>query len=75
MNNYPIKFPTKTNLDSIRTTLNNVRKMAKKEMQGFDITRNKLLRKLDVLKKKEELKQLTKIPSITEVNIYIMYFK
>jgi hypothetical protein len=49
--------------------------MAKKEMQGFDITRNELVRKLDVLKKKEELKQHTKIPSITEVNIYIMYFK
>jgi len=75
MNNYQIKLPTKTNIDSIRTTLNNVRKMAKKEMQGFDITRNELVRKLDVLKKKEELKQRTKIPSITEVNIYIMYFK
>jgi hypothetical protein len=75
MNNYQIKLPTKTNIDSIRTTLNSVRKMAKKEMQGFDITRNELVRKLDVLKKKEELKQRTKIPSITEVNIYIMYFK
>jgi len=75
MNNYQIKLPTKTNIDSIRTTLNNVRKMAKKEMQGFDITKNELVRKLDVLKKKEELKQRTKIPSITEVNIYIKYFK
>jgi len=69
MNNYQIKLPTKTNIDSIRTTLNNVRKMAKKEMQGFDITRNELVRKLDVLKKKEELKQRTKITSITQVNM------
>ncbi|CAF3003205.1 unnamed protein product, partial [Rotaria sp. Silwood2] len=35
-------------------------------MGEFDMTRNELLRKLDVLKKKEELKQPTMLTSITE---------
>ncbi|CAF5107865.1 unnamed protein product, partial [Rotaria sp. Silwood1] len=35
-------------------------------MQEFDTTRNELLRKLEVLKKKEELKQHTMLISINE---------
>jgi hypothetical protein len=69
LNNYQIHLPTKTNIESIRTTLNNIRKITKKEIQKFELIKNDLLRKLDVLKKKEELKQHIKITSITEVNM------
>jgi len=68
-NNYQIHLPTKTNIESIRSTLNTLRKTATKEIQNFEIIKNDLVRKLDVLKKKEELKQRTKITSITQVNI------
>jgi hypothetical protein len=69
LNNYQIHLPTKTNIESIRTTLNNLRKTATKELQNFEINKNDLVRKLDVLKKKEELKQRIKITSITQVNM------
>jgi hypothetical protein len=69
LNNYQIHLPTKTNIESIRTTLNNLRKTATKELQNFEINKNDLARKLDVLKKKEELKQRIKITSITQVNM------
>ncbi|CAF1497745.1 unnamed protein product [Adineta steineri] len=77
-NNYQIKLPNNnTNIESIRSTLNNIRKTIKKELQMFDITRNDLLRKLNVLNKKEELKQRTKITinqeesQLSSLNAYI----
>ncbi|CAF0967334.1 unnamed protein product [Adineta steineri] len=77
-NNYQIKLPNNnTNIESIRSTLNNIRKTIKKELQVFDITRNDLLRKLNVLNKKEELKQRTKITTnqeesqLSSLNAYI----
>ncbi len=73
-NNYQIHLPTKTNIDSIRTTLNNIRKKTKKQIEELEQTKNDLLRKLDVLKTKEELKQRTKISSITEVIIPLFLY-
>ncbi|CAF4669063.1 unnamed protein product [Rotaria sp. Silwood1] len=66
MNNYQINLPAKTNIEFIRDTLRSNKKNLKKEMQEFDTTRNELLRKLEVLKKKEELKQRTMLTSINE---------
>ncbi|CAF1261150.1 unnamed protein product [Adineta steineri] len=78
LNNYQIKLPNNnTNIESIRSILNNIRKTIKKELQMFDITRNDLLRKLNVLNKKEELKQRTKITTnqqesqLSSLNAYI----
>ncbi|CAF3503908.1 unnamed protein product [Rotaria sordida] len=66
INNYQINLPIKTNIQFIRDTLHSNKKKLKKEIREFDITRNELLRKLDVLKKKEELKQRNMLTSITE---------
>ncbi|CAF5124030.1 unnamed protein product, partial [Rotaria sp. Silwood1] len=66
MNNYQINLPAKTNIEFIRDTLRSNKKNFKKEMQEFDTARNELLRKLEVLKKKEELRQRTMLISINE---------
>lgn len=63
LNNYQIQLPSKTNIQSIRNTLNNTRKLTKKDQENCQIIKDDLLRKLDVLKKKEELKQRTKLTS------------
>jgi hypothetical protein len=72
--NYQIDLPIKTNIQSIRQILNNIRKQTKKQLEEFDRRKTDLLQKLDVLKKKEELKQRTKITSITEVNLSLICF-
>ena len=71
---YQIELPDKTDVDSIRTTMNKIRKKTTKELEDLDKIQNELVRKLDVLNKKEELKQRTKITSITEVkDVFQLY--
>ncbi|UJR31391.1 hypothetical protein I4U23_018885 [Adineta vaga] len=64
--NYQIKLPSTTDIESVRSMLNTVRKTTKKEIQRLDEIKNELSRKLDVHKKKEELTQRTKINEITQ---------
>ena len=69
-NNYQINLPAKTSIESIRATLNSIRKVTKKKVQEFENKQDDLLRRLDVIKKKEALKRRTMIVSIAEVNIF-----
>ncbi|CAF5109372.1 unnamed protein product, partial [Rotaria magnacalcarata] len=66
VNKYRINLPAKTNIRSIRDILTTNRKTLKKDLQEFDTTKNELLRKLNVLKTKEELKQRSRIKSISQ---------
>ncbi|CAF4553692.1 unnamed protein product [Rotaria socialis] len=81
VNKYLINLPAKTNIRSIRDILSTNRKTLKKDLQEFDTTKNELLRKLNVLKKKEELKQRSRIKSISQesqlssLNAYVQQSK
>ena len=66
---YQIELPSKNDVDAIRTMLNSLRKQNQKELEKHETLKSDLLRKLDVLKKKEELKQRTNIISMNEVKL------
>ena len=64
LNTYQINLPIKTNIETIRMALNNIRKRTKKELEEFNRIQIDFQRKLEVLKKKDELKQRTKITKV-----------
>ena len=66
-NHYQIELPAETNIESIRLSLNNIRRRTRKQLDEYERKRTDLQRRLDVLKKKEELKQRTKTTFINEV--------
>lgn len=66
---HQISLPPKTDIPLIRDTLADIKKQLKKDIRNLDSTRIELMRTLDLLKTKEELKQRTKITPATEVNI------
>lgn len=67
-NHYQIELPVETNIESIRSSLNIIRRRTRKRLDEYDQKRIDLQRKLDVLKKKEELKQRMKTTSTNEVD-------
>ena len=65
--NYQIDLPPLTDIDGIRSVLNNARELSTKELKTLQIDRDELLRKLDKIKKKEQVKQREQTDSISEV--------
>lgn len=66
-NSYQTELPPKNEIRSIHTLINNIRKTANREVKSQQMIRHELVRKLDVIKKKEELKTRAKTDSQTEV--------
>ncbi|CAF0920812.1 unnamed protein product [Adineta ricciae] len=71
--NYQIELPSATDMESLRLTLNTIRKTTEKEVQQLIGTKTDLSRKLDVFNKKEELIQRTKpVEIIPEEQLIIL---
>ena len=66
-NNYQTELPPKNEMQSIHTLINKIRKTASRQLKSQKTIQHELVRKLDVIKKKEELKARAKTNSITEV--------
>ena len=67
-NDYGIELPGETNFDAIRLSLNKIRKKTRRQLDELERRQIDLRRKLDVLRKKEELKHRTTAPTMTAVN-------
>ena len=64
---HQMELPPKNDIQSIHALINDVRRKVKREAKSQQTTRQELVRKLDVIKKKEELRTKAKTASLTEV--------